>query len=60
MVPATQTPARAGFRTPLAEKIFLDRYALKSMDKEAIRVGDPLGVAVRLRAAHARSWIPTM
>jgi adenosylcobalamin-dependent ribonucleoside-diphosphate reductase len=34
------SPAWAGFRTPLAEKIFLDRYALKSMDKEAIRAGD--------------------
>lgn len=44
MVPETptqdQTTERAGFRTPLAEKIFLDRYALKSMDKDAVREGD--------------------
>jgi ribonucleoside-diphosphate reductase alpha chain len=47
MVPQTKTPgveqtvpAWAGFRTALAEKIFLDRYALKSLDKEAIRQGD--------------------
>jgi ribonucleoside-diphosphate reductase alpha chain len=35
-----RTTERAGFRTPLAEKIFLDRYALKSLDKDALRVGD--------------------
>jgi ribonucleoside-diphosphate reductase alpha chain len=41
MVPETKQAERAGgFRTPLAEKIFLDRYALKSMDKEAIDEGD--------------------
>jgi ribonucleoside-diphosphate reductase alpha chain len=45
MIPETLTaeraaPAGAGFRTPLAEKIFLDRYALKSMDKDSIRAGD--------------------
>jgi ribonucleoside-diphosphate reductase alpha chain len=32
--------AASAFRTPLAEKIFFDRYALKSMDKEAINEGD--------------------
>jgi ribonucleoside-diphosphate reductase alpha chain len=45
MAAETTTPnrpvaVRAGFRTPLAEKIFLDRYALKSLDKEAVRPGD--------------------
>ena len=40
MVPETKQAEHAGgFRTPLAEKIFLDRYALKSMDKEAIDEG---------------------
>jgi ribonucleoside-diphosphate reductase alpha chain len=41
MVPEAKQAERAGgFRTPLAEKIFLDRYALKSTDKEAIDEGD--------------------
>ncbi|HJT79031.1 MAG TPA: adenosylcobalamin-dependent ribonucleoside-diphosphate reductase [Gemmataceae bacterium] len=33
-------PAHGGFRTPLAEKVFLDRYALKATDRDAIREGD--------------------
>jgi ribonucleoside-diphosphate reductase alpha chain len=37
---AKQAERADAFRTPLAEKIFLDRYALKSMDKEAIDEGD--------------------
>jgi ribonucleoside-diphosphate reductase alpha chain len=33
-------PAHGGFRTPLAEKMFLDRYALKATDRDAIHEGD--------------------
>lgn len=38
--PVTPTPEAGDFRTELAEKIFLDRYALKSSNKRDIAVGD--------------------
>ncbi len=37
---ADAASAHPGFRTPLAEKVFLDRYALKAADRDAIPEGD--------------------
>ncbi len=44
--PRRVSPGDANALSPLGEKIFLDRYALKDMDKRSIRQGDLVVVCV--------------
>lgn len=46
-----------GFRTPLSEKIFLDRYALKSKARDAFKVGDTVVFTPDVNAKYARREI---
>jgi ribonucleoside-diphosphate reductase alpha chain len=46
-----------GFRTPLSEKIFLDRYALKSTSRDAFDVGSTVVFSPEVKDGYARREI---
>lgn len=46
-----------GFRTPLGEKIFLDRYALKSSARDAFKVGDTVVFSPEVTDGYSRREI---
>lgn len=53
----TQTHQDRGFRTPLSEKIFLDRYALKDLARGGFEVGDTVVFSPDVNSKYARREI---
>jgi ribonucleoside-diphosphate reductase alpha chain len=52
-----KTHEAKGFRTPLSEKIFLDRYAMKSVARDAFEVGSTVVFTPEVKEGYSRREI---